>query len=232
MDKNKKAEQLLNSIGNIDDRLLDEAIEYKPARRLNTHRWGLAAACIAIVSAIAISLPMLRKMEVSMDKSEMPKDSAVEDVTHNSANNEESVEDSNGGNGNFVDKVENDALCGYLLGIRGSSLEDCTVYPSVEAVDLSLGASLIWQYAEGGDVYSAAISASELDELMSAIGGKEVGASSPTLSCRVWIVDEQGRVISPYLKRGAGNESCSIFYYDAEIIPGDKFVGCVSEILG
>ncbi len=220
MDKKEKAERLLDSIGNIDDSLLDEAIVYKSARRYNLHQLGLMAACIALICVIAVAMPMLRNMSAVGDSngnSEQNSGGVVENPDKNPENNEE---------------VEQNSLDAYMLGVRGSSLDNCTVYPSADSLTYTGNASLVWQYADGDEVYVTTLSSTQLGELKEAMGsGKEVGEVSPELDCYVWIVDGQGTVVSPYLKDGAGNEGCVVFDYEAEIIPDDEFVECVSEIL-
>jgi hypothetical protein len=219
MDKKDKAERLLDSIGNVDDSLIDEAIGYKARRRVNLYHYGLMAACIALVFVIAVASPLLRKLA---------------EVGNGGANGE--------GNGNGVventnkneendDEVVNDRLGTYMLSIR-DSLDLCNVYPSADSLSYTDSMSLVWQYADGEEVYVAPLSASQLSDLMDAMGsGKEVGENSPELDCYVWIIDGQGAVVSPYLKEGAGNEGCAVFDYEAEIIPDGNFVECVSEIL-
>lgn len=234
MDKKEKAERLLDSIGNIDDSLLDEAIGYKAARRYNLHQLGLMAACIALVFVIAVAMPILRNM-TKMDNL----NGNAEESDGNVVERPEGSEENSGGVVENPDKnpenngeVERGALDAYMLGVRGSSLDNCTVYPSAESLTYTGNASLVWQYADGDEVYVTTLSSTQLGELKEAMGsGKEVGESSPELDCYVWIVDGQGTVVSPYLKDGAGNEGCAVFDYEAEIIPDDEFVECVSEIL-
>lgn len=219
MDKKDKAERLLDSIGNIDDSLIDEAIGYKAARRVNLYRFGLMAACIALVFVIAVASPLLRKLaEVGNGGAQ------------GGENNNEVVENTDKNEVN-EDEVGNDRLGTYMLSIR-DSLEGYDVYPSAENLSYVGQTSLVWRYADSDEVYVATLSSKHLGELMDAMGsGKEVGESSPELDCYVWIVDGQGAVVSPYLKDNAGNAGCEVFDYEAEIIPDDDFVNCVSEIL-
>ena len=219
MDKKDKAERLLDSIGNIDDSLIDEAIGYKAARRVNLYRFGLMAACIALVFVIAVASPLLRKL------------AEVGNGGAQGGENNNGVVENTGKNEENEDEVGNDKLGTYMLSIR-DSLEGYDVYPSAENLSYVGQTSLVWRYADGEEVYVATLSSKQLGELMDAMGsGKEVGESSPELDCYVWIVDGQGAVVSPYLKEGAGNEGCEVFDYEAEIIPDDDFVDCVSEIL-
>ena len=219
MDKKDKAERLLDSIGNIDDSLIDEAIGYKAARRVNLYRFGLMAACIALVFVIAVASPLLRKLaEVGNGGAQ------------GGENNNGVVENTDKNEGN-EGEVGNDRLGTYMLSIR-DSLEGYDVYPSAENLSYVGQTSLVWRYADSDEVYVATLSSKQLGELMDAMGsGKEVGESSPELDCYVWIVDGQGVVVSPYLKDNAGNAGCEVFDYEAEIIPDDDFVDCVSEIL-
>jgi len=219
MDKKDKAERLLDSIGNIDDSLIDEAIGYKAARRVNLYRFGLMAACIALVFVIAVASPLLRKLaEVGNGGAQ------------GGENNNGVVENTDKNEGN-EDEVGNDRLGTYMLSIR-DSIEGYDVYPSAENLSYVGQTSLVWRYADSDEVYVATLSSKQLGELKEAMGsGKEVGEVSPELDCYVWIVDGQGAVVSPYLKDGAGNEGCVIFDYEAEIIPDEEFVECVPEIL-
>ena len=141
IDKKEKAERLLDSIGNIDDSLLDEAIGYKSARRYNLHQLGLMAACVALICFIAAAMPMLRNMSMvgdSDENSEQNSGGVVENPDKNPENNEE------------VERVSLDA---YMSDVRGASLDNCTVYPSAESLTYTGNASLVWQYADGDEVY-------------------------------------------------------------------------------
>ena len=219
MNKKEKAEHLLDSIGGIDDSLLDEAITYKSARRFDLYRFGLMAACFALVIVIAIAAPLLRQIE------------GVGNGVGEDGENGNGVVENTGNGEESRDEVANDGLGRYMLSIR-DSLDGYAVYPSADSLSYTGSMSLIWRYSDSEEVYVATLSATQLSELMDAMGsGEEVGESSPELSCYVWIVDGQGTVVSPYLKDTAGNEGCAIFDYNAEMIPDGDFVDCVSEIL-
>ena len=72
----------------------------------------------------------------------------------------------------------------------------------------------------------------ELSQIRENVGkGSAVEENAPALTCSVWIVDEYGRVTTPYLKASAGNEGCDLFDYDPEIIPSEELIQCISDIL-
>jgi hypothetical protein len=92
--------------------------------------------------------------------------------------------------------------------------------------------SIIWQYEEGGEYCVVPIEEYELSKIKVRMGrGREVGESSPDSELRVWICDGKGNVRSPYLKNSAGNTDSAVFDYEAEIIPDEDFVECISDIL-
>lgn len=95
------------------------------------------------------------------------------------------------------------------------------------------GAHVVWQTEDTDGYYvSDTLSKRELSELSASIGkGESVGDTSPEFECKVWILYGDGRVVTPYLKASSGNVSGEVFDYEAEIIPTDSFVSCISDIL-
>lgn len=92
--------------------------------------------------------------------------------------------------------------------------------------------SLAWRYSDSDGIYVVPLSSSELARLNRSVGrGENVGEVSPTLECCVWILDGKGGVTTPYLKSNVGNIGCTVFDYEAEIIPNEEFIQAVSEIL-
>lgn len=190
-----KIEYLLREIGEIDDRLLDEAITYKPSRA-RKYRLELIAACLALVFFLAIALPLMRNM---LDLSDGEKD--VPDVA-------------------TLDNVLSEGL-GYATNM--TSFEGLAYFGTPR---------LVWQDSDSGEIFVCYLTNGELARLEKEMGkGKDCGAQSPEVACKVWVLDGKGTVRSPYLKNSSGNEGCVVFEYDAEIIPTEGFVECVSEIL-
>ena len=93
---------------------------------------------------------------------------------------------------------------------------------------------LILQY-EGDEAFyrSRNLTAREVDRILGLLGkGDEVGTSSPALLCRVWLVCEDGTVLSPYLKNTDGNKGHAVLFdYEAEILPSSSLISCISDIL-
>ena len=58
-DRKDKVEKLLSEIGEIDDRLLYEAVNYKPSH-MRSYRLGLIAACLVLACFFAIAMPFIR----------------------------------------------------------------------------------------------------------------------------------------------------------------------------
>lgn len=103
---------------------------------------------------------------------------------------------------------------------------------SADELDYVGCSSLAWRYSDSDDIYIVPLSSSELARLNTSVGrGENVGEVSPTLECCVWILDGKGGVTTPYLKSNAGNIGCTVFDYEAEIVPNDEFIQAVSEIL-
>ena len=193
-DRKDKVEKLLSEIGEIDDRLLYEAVNYKPSH-MRSYRLGLIAACLVLACFFAIAMPFIR---------------AVLDVNTN------------------VDADPTVTLDGAL----SSGCVHATRLACLESLSYFGSPSLVWQDSESGDIFVCERSAGQLERLQSELGrGKSVGDASLDLDCKVWVLDGKGNVRSPYLKNSLGNEGIALFDYEAEIIPSEKFIECVSEIL-
>jgi hypothetical protein len=93
---------------------------------------------------------------------------------------------------------------------------------------------LILQYEGDETLYrSRNLTEREVDRILGLLGkGDEVGTSSPALLCRVWLVCEDGTVLSPYLKNTDGNKGHAVLFdYEAEILPSSSLISCISDIL-
>ncbi len=200
-DKLKKAEYLLDEIGEIDDKLLAEAMSYRPARR--APRFVLIAACIALSLLFAFSsVIVLQMITPDFDK-----------VQNNAPNAAPSSL--------TLDEVMMSAKGGHHTMLSSES----------EIPYRDGGAYIVWQYAGEDEYYASSLTPAELTALEKKLGGEEVGQTSPELECMVWIVTDSGEVISPYLKDAYGNVGVSVFDYCAEIYPTQDFINYVSAII-
>ena len=202
--RKEKAEYLFDSIGEIDDALLADALSYKPVRR-KKYNFGLIAACFALVIAVALVFPLLQN-GFAVNESEKV-DEGMLDVNESYSSLEALM----------LDVKENGRYMSY------SSADD---------ISYANGACIVWKYDDSDEFYVKYVSNYQFDRLSSRMGkGEQVGESSPELSCQVWIVDNAGVVRSPYLKDTSGNEGLTVFDYEAEIVPCDDLINCISEML-
>ncbi len=209
MMKRKKALYLLREIGNIDDRLVQEALLYRAGRA--SPRVLLVAACIAMSLLLVLGTFAVSMMSRKGEDSDAPQGGApMQDHTQ---------------------RVE--ALDEMLVSSR-DSIAYTTVTSQSELEFFDGKAYVVWQYADStGYCVSRALTAAEADALIrSAEGGSDVGINSPDPQCRVWILLGDGTVISPYLKSSAGNVGIgTLFDYDPELIPSQSFTSRLSDIL-
>jgi hypothetical protein len=201
-----KIAYLFRELGEVDDALLQEAITYRPQRVAFPRVW-MVAACLAMSFLLSFGAVMI--------------------ALH-----------TNGWDGPQEQPPFEDAS--RLLSLDQLLLEQAdsgsyTVLQSVNEADFFGGCGyVVWQYADSTELcVSRALSETELSRLTHSVGdGTSVGEQSPTLSCRVWLILGNGEVISPYLKESAGNRGyAELFDYDAELIPSEEFISCVSDIL-
>ena len=209
-DKLKKAEYLLDEIGEIDDDILAEAISYRPARR--APRFVLIAACIALsLMLVFSSVIVLQRVLPGMNN-----------IFDNSVNNAPNMLPVDEGAPHSLDAVMTNARD---KGHTKLSSESEIPYRDGNAY-------IIWQYAGESEYYVSVLTETQLAELEKKIGyGSDVGQTSPELECMVWILTDNGYVISPYLHNTYGNIGYSVFDYCAEIYPTIDFINYVSAII-
>ena len=208
-EKLKKADALLDAVGEIDDVYLAEALAYRRKRSVNS-RLAFVAAAIAMTVTVVISVSIGLRLVSHNDLAPGVPGNESAESDGNANNSLESLMLSLPSKDSFT-HVENEADLPYTGG----------------------KAYVVWQYnGESGYYMSDAMSNFELGAIKSQIGGgKEVGADSPTLECKVWILLGDGRVVTPYLKGHKGNISSRVFDYEAEITPDEDLVERISAIL-
>lgn len=213
-DKLKKAEYLLDEIGEIDDKLLAEAVSYRPARR--APRFVLIAACIALSVIFTVSsVIMLQRVSSGLM-------GIFDNNNHEPHANAPTEKPPANSNPLSLDAVLTDARDkGHTI----LSTESEIPYRDGNAY-------IVWQYVGEKEYYASVLTDAELTAIEKNLGsGEEVGQTSPELECMVWIVTGDGAVISPYLKDTYGNMGISVFDYCAEIYPTQDFINYISAIL-
>ena len=216
-EKRRKAEALLDAIGEIDDSYLQEAISYKKRRRVKLSRLLVIAA--TVILAVVIPFGALVGTSVA----------GLALIGGFGANQGQAGDSSPEADG---EAYMEDRLSFLMLGVSDTgSFKLCESEEDIPYADGN--AYLVWQIdGESGYHMSDPLAVSQVNALTKTMGrGEQVEAGSPTIRCKVWLVLEDGRVISPYLRVSAGNISNSVFDYEAEITPDDALVDCISDIL-
>ena len=201
--KMKKAAFLLDEIGNVSDVYLQEALTYKKERR-NARPWIAAVACILAVALVGGGLL----------------NSPLFDNIFNVFDKADAPE------------ASTPATLDSFLSDHRNTLQ-CTATSEGE-LDYFGSTYLVLQYEGDETLYrSRNLTKNEVSRIHNLLGkGESVGASSPDLLCRVWLVCEDGTVLSPYLKNTDGNKGHAVLFdYEAEILPSSDLISCISDIL-
>ena len=201
--KRRKAAFLLDEIGNVSDVYLQEALSYKK-ERFYARPWVAAVACILAVVLVGGGLLNSPLMDNILGAFDKAENPEVEAPA---------------------------TLDSFLSANRGTLT--CTAVSENE-LDYFGSTYLVLQYEGDETLYrSRDLTSREVDKMLDLMGqGASVGEASPTLLCRVWLVCEDGTVLSPYLKNTDGNKGLAVLFdYEAEILPSSSLISCISDIL-
>ena len=201
--KMKKAAFLLDEIGNVSDVYLQEALAYKKSR-WNARPWIAAVACILAMVIVGGGLLTSPLLKNVFD----------------------------GSNKAEQPQAATPATLDSFLSANRETLS-CTKIAADE-VNYFGSTYLVLQYEGDETLYrSRNLTAREVERINELLGkGDSVGANSPDLLCRVWLVCEDGTVLSPYLKNTDGNKGHAVLFdYEAEILPSSSLISCISDIL-
>ncbi len=208
--RKEKVNRLFDAIGELDDRIVQQALDVRTVKKRNRQafvlRMGALAACILLIVGIASWMERLLKAP--------------------SFNPEENYP--------TADEVPQSLDVLFQHKIESGS---CIPLSSAQAKNLMGNGShyLVWEDAESKQLYSSApLTERQLQQLQSYMGkGTAVGPHEPSPFYRVWLVCGDGSVLTPYLKPSDGNVGyMTLFDYDAELYPSKEFISCVSQILG
>lgn len=201
--KMKKAAFLLDEIGNVSDVYLQEALAYKKSR-WNARPRIAAVACILAVVIVGGGLLTSPLLKNVFD----------------------------GSNKAEQPQAATPATLDSFLSANRETLS-CTKIAADE-VNYFGSTYLVLQYEGDETLYrSRNLTSREVERINELLGkGDSVGANSPDLLCRVWLVCEDGTVLSPYLKNTDGNKGHAVLFdYEAEILPSSSLISCISDIL-
>lgn len=204
-DKQQKAHNLFESIGEIDDTILQDALTYMPQKRRQL-QWRLLplAACLILCTALLLAtFPILYRPQ--------PTPPSNDGLQSNGA----------------------PSLDTLLLELRdrdvGQSVTNEQAVPFFDGY-----AYLVWQYRDSGELcISQALSGQELASLSAEFGkGERIDSDAASQACRLWLVLGNGEVYSPYLPLSSGNVGqADLFDYEAELQPSDGLIAAVTGIL-
>ena len=193
-DKKRKSEYLLSEIGEIDDKFLLEAENYRPQRRLLRHRPIIAAACVCCFIAIVLTAVLRGGL--------LGKNVSAESVNASSGllNDDKNELYSEA----FTEAVVETPIDVVLHDFDAllSSLDERRGYGSFAEIEREQEKTyILWRAVEGGRIFiSRPLTSDEAEYISEHVGlGESVGESSPTLKFNVWILRGDGSIISPYL---------------------------------
>ena len=203
--RHEKILYLFREIGEIDDSLIHEAQTYRPRRMHLPTRWLTVAAALLLCVSLVIAGGLLEPL-FQKNSGEAPDIGAESEMP-------------------MLDRL--------LASTRGTGV----AHPLSHAQDAPYfdgQAYIVWQFVQDGALFiSDPLSKDQLLRLTRALeDGESVGGTSPTLTCRVWILPGDGSVLSPYLPNTPGNiGTAELFDYQVEQIPSDALTSCISDIL-
>lgn len=201
--KLKQAETLFCAIGMIDDEIVAAAQSPTFVKRKTLWRNGVIAAVAACV-ALAIGVGALGTGMLAMLL-------------------------------RGTDKATDEALTLDTV-LQSAADNDSVMHLAEDDIVLFSGkTSLIWQDGGEGNYcvvelnsdYDASRLKQELYYQTEEVSAEEAAA----INCRVWVSFGDGKVVSPHLKRSAGNVGYGkLFDYDPELMPSDSLAELVQLI--
>lgn len=205
----ERASQLMDAIGGIDDSLIWEATTYRPSRsRASFRRWMTVAASLFLTFALILLVTLggnLIKDDIGGDASQNPATDPPSSDAPSLDNSPTSVLDE---------------LSHFAREIRQEEI------PFFDGV-----AYLVWSPVESDTYYISRPLSEEMAEELIDEMAKGTRADGAPLEYQIWLIREDGSVITPHLIPSYGNIYYgTLFDYDAELIPSDDFTNLLSNI--
>lgn len=202
----RKAEYLFDEIGLIDDSLVAAAMQesHSKQRTLSLRRVTVAAVAAAMVFTASVGLTLSALIKKSDNNDGAP--------THDG----------------MVDSI---TLAHALARAESGGAQSFTEAQSIDLFDGKT--KIIWENAERYYVLDVA-SGSDRQSLSKALdatysASQNIGSDD---GVRVWISYGDGSVVSPYLRKSAGNVGYGeLFDYSPEIVPSDDLARLVDDLI-
>jgi hypothetical protein len=208
--RKEKINRLFDAIGELDDYTIQQAMDYRPAKRNSRQdlflRLGAIAACILLIVGIASWMERLLKAPSFSPEENYP---TADEVPQSL-------------DALFQSKIDSGSCIPLSATQARERMGNGFYY-------------LMWEDAQTGQLYtSEPLTKNQMRRLQEHMGkGTAVGPDEPSPFYRVWLVCGDGSVLTPYLKSSNGNVGyMTLFDYDAELYPSKEFISCVSQILG
>ena len=206
-----KTAYLFDELSGVDDRFLDEALRFAPARRRTSFPWRAVGLVAAVAAALVLLvqgalLPFLERLDnLMMPGNEQP--NTPEQMTWS------------------LDALLSESTAGRFETL--SSKEEYVFFGD---------ARLVWQSAESDTLFvSRPLTNAETERLVKSLATRPaegVSADAEQPAWRIWLVTADGRVITPYLSLSSGNVGyASLFDYHAEVVPNADWVSFISNLM-
>ena len=212
----RSAEALFDAIGNIDDRLIQEAL-HAPVASARRSRYGLKAI-IVLAAVLTLTVGILATAVVAKLISSVK--NALDDPYHDG-----------------YDSIDTAPTTQSLSQTLISAQSDATVVSDASDIDFFDGSMRIVWRIEGENEYRMVTLTSQSDatRLVRAIEAQKQAIfpeNTESIQCEVWITLGDGRVISPYLKTSAGNVGyAELFEYSPEIEPDENLTSLINDLI-
>lgn len=206
-----KTAYLFDELSGVDDRFLDEALRFAPARRRASFPWRAVGLVAAVAASLVLLvqgalLPFLERLDNLMTPGNN-EPNAPEQMTWS------------------LDALLAESTAGRFETL--SSKEEYVFFGD---------ARLVWQSAESDTLFvSRPLTNAETERLVKSLATRPaegVSADAEQPAWRIWLVTADGRVITPYLQLSSGNVGyASLFDYHAEVVPNADWVSFISNLM-
>lgn len=209
-DQRARANRLLDAMGGIDDRFLNEAILYRTARPPIRHslRNFMAVAAVAALLLVAVTGPLSGLLDLDKSSDSIPPEQSTETTSKPTT------------------------LDGLLKGCTESL--SFTAYAPDTDTFFDGGVRLTVEDRATGTLYvSRPLSTSEQNTLLREFqaSAQQVAPTESPVTYRVWVLLGDGRVVTPCLNPARGTVGYgTLFDYESERVPTELFLKLLTNL--